>query len=761
MKWLSIILFTLSTFYLSAQQVSTIAGVLETPGFNDGNALSARFFNPHGIALDEAGNAYIADRYNHTIRRLSVDGQVTTLAGKAGFSGAEDGIGEEARFNEPWGICAAADGTVYVADTKNNKIRQVSTDGRVTTFAGTGNFGTSDGVGIRATFGNPTGIEVDEFGNLYIAEHLTHTIRKIDTKGVVSTIAGIPYIPGEEDGQGREAQFFRPYGLTLDNQGNILVADEWNHKIRRVTPEGVVTTVAGIGEVDLINGTAQEAAFNFPWDLTVDEFDNIYVVDGYNYVIRKITPEGMVTNFAGIPLTSGGVDGPSDKATFSGATSIVYNELAGTLYVGDAYNHLVRMITTGRPIVLNLTNVTGKDELCEGEELLVRGIPATAANYAFYVDSVLVQNSPAATCNLDFLEAGSHQIQVASFDNDNLIESNILTVEVEKGATPEISVIGESTFYEGDSTILVANGVGSYRWSNGETTQTITVKESGAYSVVLEPSNGACGGRSEDVVVQVLRDAAAPVITVEGSTIICPGISTLLRSDYVEGNQWLKDGWLMEESTDNFLEVTEAGFYQVQIIDPVTGVFIFSEEVEIQSTATELSIDFRANNTQPAAQEAITFEIIGAPPKQFSWDFGTSRLTSSSAPAPTIQYESAGAYSVSLIIENEVGCQDTIRKENYIRVASDTDLFIPTGFTPNNDGVNDLFRVRGRELPNYQLQIFNQWGEQLHASQVQEEGWNGSTNGQPVNCGTYTYVVAWNGGKEGVQYLSGHVTLLR
>ena len=290
MKWLSIILFTLSTFYLSAQQVSTIAGVLETPGFNDGNALSARFFNPHGIALDEAGNAYIADRYNHTIRRLSVDGQVTTLAGKAGFSGAEDGIGEEARFNEPWGICAAADGTVYVADTKNNKIRQVSTDGRVTTFAGTGNFGTSDGVGIRATFGNPTGIEVDEFGNLYIAEHLTHTIRKIDTKGVVSTIAGIPYIPGEEDGQGREAQFFRPYGLTLDNQGNILVADEWNHKIRRVTPEGVVTTVAGIGEVDLINGTAQEAAFNFPWDLTVDEFDNIYVVDGYNYCLLYTSP---------------------------------------------------------------------------------------------------------------------------------------------------------------------------------------------------------------------------------------------------------------------------------------------------------------------------------------------------------------------------------------------------------------------------------------------------------------------------------------
>ena len=105
---------------LAAQLVSTIAGVLETPGFNDGQALSSRFFNPHGIAVDGAGNLYIADRYNHTIRRISVTGMVTTIAGKAGYSGSQDGQGETARFNEPWGICAAEDGVIYVADTKNN-----------------------------------------------------------------------------------------------------------------------------------------------------------------------------------------------------------------------------------------------------------------------------------------------------------------------------------------------------------------------------------------------------------------------------------------------------------------------------------------------------------------------------------------------------------------------------------------------------------------------------------------------------------------
>ena len=167
---LSLLSSLLFTFHIiSAQHVSTVAGVLETPGFNDGAALSARFFNPHGIAIDEEGNLYIADRYNHTIRKLSIDGTVSTLAGKAGFSGTTDGVGEEARFNEPWGICAAPDGTLFIADTKNNKIRQVSIDGSVTTIAGTGNFGSSDGFGLTTTFGNPTGIERDSLGNIYLS----------------------------------------------------------------------------------------------------------------------------------------------------------------------------------------------------------------------------------------------------------------------------------------------------------------------------------------------------------------------------------------------------------------------------------------------------------------------------------------------------------------------------------------------------------------------------------------------------------------
>ena len=201
----------------------------------------------------------------------------------------------------------------------------------VTTFAGSGNYGTSNGLGTAATFGNPTGIECDDQGNLYVADHLTHIIRKIDPIGFVSTLAGKPYQMGDADGMGNQASFRRPYGLTLDDDENILVADEWNHKIRRITPEGMVSTVAGTGEIGHQNGIALTSEFNYPWDMTVDSLGNIFVADGYNYIVRKITPEGQVSTYAGSLEVTGATDGEGTNATFSGATAIDYSPVTKEL----------------------------------------------------------------------------------------------------------------------------------------------------------------------------------------------------------------------------------------------------------------------------------------------------------------------------------------------------------------------------------------------------------------------------------------------
>ncbi len=443
MRILSIAVFIISPFLLSAQQVLTIAGMLEVVGATDGSAFESSFNNPHGIAMDNEGNAYVVDRFGHKVRKYSQDGNVTTLAG-SGIIGDSDGVGLNATFNEPWGVCVGNDGNIYVADTRNNLIRKITPEGEVTTIAGTGNFGSTNGAAMNATFGNPTGLEMDDDGNLYIADHLTHVIRKITPAGFVSTVAGVGGSPGFVDGNGTNALFNRPYGLTLDINGDILVADEWNHRIRRVSPFGQVTTVAGTGIVGHADGDPSIAEYNYPWDITVDDQGNIFVADGYNQVIRKLIPTGSIpesynsTTYVGSPGQSGGFDGLGTEATFNAATSIHFWPQTGEIYVADAYNNLLRkIIDINRPVVeLEMVNLQGVDPgntyFCKGMELDFDASPDTLLNYAFYVNGQLVQNGPATIYSTADLPVGENTITVAASDGIGLINSNIITLNIEE-----------------------------------------------------------------------------------------------------------------------------------------------------------------------------------------------------------------------------------------------------------------------------------------------------------------------------------------
>ena len=750
------------------QWVETVAGVLETPGFNDGPALSSRFFSPHGIAVDGQGNVYVADRYNHTIRKYDpVSKTVTTLAGQHGQSGSADGQGTNARFNEPWGLCATANGTLYVADTKNNKIRKVTPDGVVSTVAGTGNYGTSDGAALASTFGNPTGIEVDQAGNIYVADHLTHIIRKISTNGTVTTLAGTPYIPGDQDGAGSQAQFRRPYGLTLDNDGNIIVADEWNHKIRKVTPSGVVSTVAGTGDVGLINGAAASAAFNYPWDVTVDPEGNIYVADGYNYVIRKITPTGQVSSLAGTPQTSGGVDGPAQLASFSGATAVAWEYDQGTIYVGDAYNHLVRRIIfdDAPPASVTLVNLSGTTQLCEGDFLQVEAQPTSYSAYRFFLDGALVQDNGSASASIGNLDVGNHDLYVEAISGTDTLESNSIQFTVAAVPQTSISVVGELSFYEGDSVILVASGVGEFLWSNGATTQTITVYSAGTYSVQL--TQNGCTGISEPVVVEVIPLPDEVTIIADGDNILCPGEVITLTSSLPDSNQWLKDGWEIPGATAQTLEVTEPGSYQVRRVD--NGITAFSNIIDI-SEAPAVSLDIGATPVRAVPGTAVTFEVLTESNlSAYAWDFGdpdSGEANFSAAAAPVHIYENEGTYTVSLRATDTYQCEHAVTKPSLVHIAENPvvpvggELFLPTAFSPNGDGVNDLFRLRGTLPEDLLITIYNQWGEVLYQSENPDFAWDGTRKGLPVHSGTYTYVLEIRNGNS-TQLQSGHVTLLR
>src|SRR4051794_28485460 len=195
----------------------------------------------YGAAVDSTGNIYVADSNSHTISKITASGSVSILAGLTGVPGSADGTGSEARFNDPQGVAVDNAGNVYVADTFNQTIRKITPAGEVTTLAGlAGAPGSRDGRGRGARFGYPGGVAVDDRNNVYVADTINNTIRKISPSGVVRTLAGLARMSGTADGTGTDARFFAPSGVTIGHARNIYVGDTFNNTIRRVTFAGVV-----------------------------------------------------------------------------------------------------------------------------------------------------------------------------------------------------------------------------------------------------------------------------------------------------------------------------------------------------------------------------------------------------------------------------------------------------------------------------------------------------------------------------------------
>ena len=277
------------TTITSTGVLSLLAGNNIGAGNTDGTGTMARFNAPSGVATDSAGNIYVADTYNSTIRKITPLGVVTTLAGTAGATGSADGTGAGAHFYNPSGVATDISGNVYVADTYNSTIRKITSAGVVTTLAGAaGVRGSADGIGVAANFTWPGGVVTDSAGNVYVADTFNHTIRKIALGGIVTTLAGTAGAVGSADGTGGAARFFLPQSVATDSAGNVYVADTGNKTIRMITPTGVVTTLAGVaGVTGATDGTGAAASFNSPQSIALDSAGNVYVADNWNSTIRK------------------------------------------------------------------------------------------------------------------------------------------------------------------------------------------------------------------------------------------------------------------------------------------------------------------------------------------------------------------------------------------------------------------------------------------------------------------------------------------
>ncbi|WP_081670981.1 T9SS type A sorting domain-containing protein [Sporocytophaga myxococcoides] len=320
-------------------EVSTYAG--STAGIENGNISVATFSRPYGITIDKEGNMFVSEETSFSIRKISTTGEVSTHAGNGGF-GSQDGPAASASFYYPHGIAADSSGNVYVADLSNKKIRKISSEGIVSTVAGVGqanNNAVVDGQGLMARFTMPAGVVTDAMGNVYVAE--TGRVRKITPAGKVTTLAGSGNM-GHSDGIGTNATLGRLTGIALDATGNVFVSDIQYHFIRKITPEGVVSTFAG-NYSGYTDGNGIDARFDNPSALAFDAAGNLFVTDQRNYCIRKITPNGDASTFAGID-TAGYKDGNGTNARFGEITGIAIDK-DGNIFVADKGNNCIRKIS--------------------------------------------------------------------------------------------------------------------------------------------------------------------------------------------------------------------------------------------------------------------------------------------------------------------------------------------------------------------------------------------------------------------------------
>ncbi|MEO7692686.1 MAG: IPT/TIG domain-containing protein [Chryseolinea sp.] len=322
------------TYQLS---VSTLAGN-GTLGDADGAGKDAEFALLSGVLIDPGSNdVYVTDAQNCKIKRITPDGTVSSFVGRFGFV---DGVKDVAAFNFPNGAVMDKNGNIFVAEEGSHAIRKIDKNGNVTTLAGNGSAGYVDGKGAIARFQNPSGIAIDKNGLLYVADQFNNRIRTVTMDGVVATLAGTG-VAGFFDAPGTLATFNRPVGLAVDGDGNVFVGDLFNHIIRKISASGAVATIAGTGAAGYADGKPRAAKFNYPAGLAIGPDNLLYIADSENHCIRRIEANGFVTTVAG--ASEGYRDGPADIALFRLPREI---DIAsdGTIYVADAHENRVRKI---------------------------------------------------------------------------------------------------------------------------------------------------------------------------------------------------------------------------------------------------------------------------------------------------------------------------------------------------------------------------------------------------------------------------------
>jgi sugar lactone lactonase YvrE len=427
----AVLMLSVAEAFAQAGYWITIAGAATTPGSTDGTNAEARFNVPAGIAIDGPGNLYITDQNNDTIRLVTPSDTnwiVSTIAGAAGAPGSADGTNTGARFSHPQGIALDASGNLYVADYLNSTIRKLTRSGPdwvVSTIAGSaGLTGSMDGTNADARFVYPVGVALDNQGTLYVTDsgNTVRSIKPVGTNWVVSTIAGRAPQGGSNDGTNTQVRFRSPAGIAADSVGNLYVCDQANATIRKLTPIGtnwVVTTVAGKAEIcGSADGTNNGARFCGPSGITITGSGDMIVTDQYNDIIRKLSFAGTnceVTTIGGLAGHAGSNDGTNELARFYYPGSVATDARA-LIYVTDNLNHTIRLGNLAffpPSIVRQPRSATVLAGSSVSFDVQVSGAPPFSYQWMLGGSNISGATASSLTLtNVSYLDAGSYTVRV-------------------------------------------------------------------------------------------------------------------------------------------------------------------------------------------------------------------------------------------------------------------------------------------------------------------------------------------------------------
>ncbi len=473
-------------------KISTLAGNGLTDYHGDGGpATASRLVQPKAVAVDSAGNLYIADTFGNTVRKVTPDGTTTTLAGTGvqGYSG-DGGLATAAQLNRPRGIAVDSTGNVYISDTDNQRVREVTTDGKINTFAGIGVAGFSgDGAAPNlAELSSPSGLAVDSSGNLYIADLANNVVREISSN-IILTIAGAFNAGYYGDGTAATSALLNsPASLALDSAGNLYIADYYNHAIRKVTlSTNVISTVAGNGSPGYSgDGAAATSAELFlPWGVAVDSSGNIFIGDSGNNVIREVASGGNITTVAGNHASGAGYagdGGPATSALLNGAGSLVVSS-SGNVYIADTNNNVIRLLTAGGSHAVLSVSATHAGFFPPGQTGAAYSVVVSNATGAGPTSGAVTVTATASAG----LTVGSMSGTGWSCSGSTCTRSDALAAGT---SYPEITVAGSVASGSGSSvTIQIAVGGGGSPATGA--TDTAAVLGAPAAPVLLAPANGA------------------------------------------------------------------------------------------------------------------------------------------------------------------------------------------------------------------------------------------------------------------------------